>query len=240
MNPVSTLALNIRQAKTPFYARLKRLAKSVIRWEIPAPKAIFRPLYEFHVAARQAFLSALTRFYYQPLFRARCDSCGPGLLLHLKLPYIYGNLGLRVGTECKINGYTTFAAGSVHQRPELILGDRTNVGYGVVISCSERVELGSHVRVADGCFITDNPGHPLDPIARRSQAVSADSIKPVCIEDDVWLGTRVTVMPGVTIGRATVVGAGSVVTKSLPPNVLAAGVPARVIRKLNQCEDRQT
>jgi len=71
--------------------------------------------------------------------------------------------------------------------------------------------------------------HPLDPEPRRAKCESAE---PIVIEDNVWLGGGAIVCPGVTVGRNTVVGAGSVVTKDLPADVLAVGSPAKVVRTL--------
>ena len=77
------------------------------------------------------------------------------------------------------------------------------------------------------------PGHPLDARARAAGAADTDEqVGDIILEDDVWLATGVTVIAGVRIGRGTVVAAGSVVTRDLPANVLAAGNPARVIRSI--------
>ena len=73
--------------------------------------------------------------------------------------------------------------------------------------------------------------HPLEPGPRRDKWEAAE---PITIGDNVWLGGGVIVCPGVTIGADTVVGAGSVVTRDLPPFVVAGGMPARVIRELPQ------
>jgi acetyltransferase-like isoleucine patch superfamily enzyme len=78
--------------------------------------------------------------------------------------------------------------------------------------------------------ITDTNWHPLD--WRDRLAGKPGEYAPVVIEDDVWLGMNVTVLKGVTIGRRTVVGAGSIVTRSLPAGVIAAGQPAVIIRTL--------
>jgi acetyltransferase-like isoleucine patch superfamily enzyme len=95
---------------------------------------------------------------------------------------------------------------------------------GTVISAAQRITLGEDVRCGANTFITDTDWHTNDP------RVGPDA--PVIIEDNVWLGVNVTVLKGVNIGKNTVVGAGSLVTKSLPENVVAAGMPARVIREL--------
>jgi acetyltransferase-like isoleucine patch superfamily enzyme len=89
------------------------------------------------------------------------------------------------------------------------------------------LEIGDHVLIATSCVLVPS-NHNFDdleiPIQR--QGLTCRGIK---IEDDVWLGARVTVLDGVTIGRGAVIGAGAVVTRSIPPNAIAVGVPARVV-----------
>ncbi len=72
-------------------------------------------------------------------------------------------------------------------------------------------------------------GHPLSPAGRRKHLGIA---KPVTIGNDVWIGGNVTILPGVTIGNNVVVGAGAVVTKDLPDNVVAVGVPAKIVKEI--------
>lgn len=95
------------------------------------------------------------------------------------------------------------------------------------------MNIGAHVFFGPGVQIY-TPTHPLDAAARRV----GESAHPITIGDDVWLGGRVIVfaskLDGLTIGKGVVVGAGSVVTKSIPPYSLAVGSPARVIRKLDE------
>lgn len=92
---------------------------------------------------------------------------------------------------------------------------------GTVIGCAVKIVLGDHVRCGANTLITDTDWHQDDP---RTQADA-----PVIIGNHVWLGINVTVLKGVTIGDNTLVGAGSLVTRSLPANVIAAGVPAKMI-----------
>ncbi|WP_060586152.1 hypothetical protein [Aeromonas schubertii] len=95
--------------------------------------------------------------------------------------------------------------------------------------------LGDHVRIAGRAFLAGYPGHPLDAEARaRGEPDQESQVGDIILEDHVWLATGVMVMAGVRIGRGTVVAAGSVVTRDLPADVVAAGNPARVIRSL--CE----
>lgn len=226
----------VKRQNTATSRLVYRIGKSAIRAEVPAPKAIFTPMLTLHKLVTESSQQMIQRLYYQPMLRARCESCGPGLLLENGFPCISGPLRIRMGDHCWINGQTTFTSSSVLDGPQLTIGDHTYIGYGVTVSVGHSVTLGRHVKVADHCFICDNPGHPLDALERREKGVSAEDIRPVLIEDDVWLATRVIVLPGVRIGRGTVVGAGSVVTKDLPPFSLAAGNPARPLRRLQNAE----
>jgi acetyltransferase-like isoleucine patch superfamily enzyme len=106
---------------------------------------------------------------------------------------------------------------------EIVIG--RDCGFsGTVIGCAVRVVLGENVRCGANTLITDTDWHTDDP---RS---SPDA--PVVIENGVWLGVNVIVLKGVTIGENTFVAAGSIVAKSLPSNVIAAGSPAKVIRSI--------
>lgn len=97
---------------------------------------------------------------------------------------------------------------------------------GTVIGAFRSIRLGKGIRCGANTLITDSDWHPGDP--RSSEP------RPIVIEDNVWLGAGSTVMKGVTIGRNSVIGAGSVVTKDIPADVIAAGNPCRIIRKLHE------
>lgn len=110
----------------------------------------------------------------------------------------------------------------------ITLGPRSFLNYNCVMLDCAPITLGDHVLCGPGCsFLTAI--HPVDPAARLTDTERAE---PITLHDNVWLGGNVTILPGVTIGKNTVVGAGSVVTRSLPENVVAAGNPARIIRQL--------
>ena len=110
----------------------------------------------------------------------------------------------------------------------LEIGDRVLLNFGCSIVAFERVTIGARSLIGPHCMIMDTPFHHLEP-DRRLEAPDTD---PISIGENVWLGARVVVLPGVTIGDNSVVGIGSVVTSDVPPNSVAVGVPARVIRSL--------
>lgn len=113
---------------------------------------------------------------------------------------------------------------------EIRIGEDFAMTGGSIVA-QESVVIGDRVTVGADCVIADTDFHPLDPHERIATPTAGRS-SGVVIEDDVFLGMRSIVLKGVTVGRATVVGAGSVVTHSLPERVIAAGNPAEVISKL--------
>lgn len=106
------------------------------------------------------------------------------------------------------------------------IGARTFVNFHFVALDVTSITIGEDVQIGPNVQLL-TPTHPIDPEPRRAKIEGG---KPIAIGDNVWLGGGVIVCPGVTIGENTVVGAGAVVTRDLPPNVVAVGNPARVIR----------
>jgi maltose O-acetyltransferase len=108
------------------------------------------------------------------------------------------------------------------------IGDRTFVNYDCVFLDCNLITIGDDVQIAPGVHIY-TATHPVDATTRRS---GLEYALPVSIGDGVWLGGGSIICPGVTIAENAVVGAGSVVTRNLPANVVAAGNPCRVLRNL--------
>jgi acetyltransferase-like isoleucine patch superfamily enzyme len=106
------------------------------------------------------------------------------------------------------------------------IGDHTYINYGTSLSAYASITIGRHCHLGHYTLILDNNEHDA-----RFHRLLPES-KPVVIEDHVWIGSRVTILPGVRIGQHTTIGAGSVVTKSIPPHSVAVGNPARVVRNL--------
>jgi acetyltransferase-like isoleucine patch superfamily enzyme len=226
---LETLLFKIRKRETPFYSKAKDILLALSHLDFIAPKFIFRPMYELVIIWRFLSHFFMDKFLYVPIFRARCERCGKGLSLPNGIPWIEGNLRIIIGDHISIDD-SIFVSGRVNEKPILIIGDRTSLGYQVYISVAKSVEIGSDCMIAGGCFIADNDGHPMHPAARlRRDPVRGKDIKAIIIEDNVWIGTRATILKGVTIGKGSIVAANSLVTRSIPPNCIAMGVPARVI-----------
>ena len=108
---------------------------------------------------------------------------------------------------------------------------------GAVICSAVSVSVGARCLIGADVMIFDTDFHDVERIDRRYAPPPWEKIsKPVDIGDDVFVGARSTVLKGVTIGSGSVIGAGSVVGNDIPPRMLAAGVPARVIRRLSTAE----
>lgn len=102
---------------------------------------------------------------------------------------------------------------------------------GGAICAARKIVIGDNVIVGANSTIIDTDFHPLDPEARRLTPQKGTTA-PITIEDDVFIGMNSLILKGVRIGRGSVIGAGSVVTKDVPPGVVVAGNPAQTIREL--------
>lgn len=114
--------------------------------------------------------------------------------------------------------------------PEGVVSIGENVGVsGATISARKAVIIGNNVLIGSGALISDNDAHPLHPDHRDDPAHTLCS--PVNIQDDVFIGARSIILKGVTVGRGSVVGAGSVVSRNVPEMSVVAGNPAQVVKK---------
>jgi maltose O-acetyltransferase len=138
-----------------------------------------------------------------------------------------GNHGrIEIGDRVRMDGITVPVELIAWAGAKLSIGAGTNLNYGAAISAHQDVSIGANCLIGNYVNIMDSDYHDL--YDRDAPGESAS----VVLEDEVWLGTRVTVLKGVRIGRRSVISAGSVVTRDIPPNCVAFGVPARVVKEL--------
>lgn len=104
----------------------------------------------------------------------------------------------------------------------LSIGKGTYLNRNTTVVCHDSVTIGEYCKVAYDVVIMDTDEHPVPGSARLTA--------PVVIEDGAWLGARTIVLKGVTVGAGAIVGAGSIVTRDIPPRAIAAGQPAKVLR----------
>jgi maltose O-acetyltransferase len=175
----------------------------------------------------RALLSVASQYVRARWYLRHATQLGSARLSGRALVVNHGTL--IIGDRVRLYGHTV--------RLELVcfggrleIGENTFVNYGTNISATDSVVIGRNCAIGQYAIIMDNDYHQ----AEDHQAIGTPG--PVRIEDDVWMGARVTVLPGAHIGRGSVIGAHSVVRGTIPPYSLAAGVPARVIRTLRAGE----
>lgn len=122
--------------------------------------------------------------------------------------------------------------------PILTIGDNVQVNDTVHVGAVQNVTIGNRVLIASNVFITDHNHGTYSEGADHSAphippALRPLSCSPVHIEDDVWIGEYVVVLPGVTIGRGSIIGAMSVVNRDIPPYSIAVGSPARIVKQFD-------
>ena len=141
----------------------------------------------------------------QKIMKEMLGSCGENC--YMEVPF-YGNWGGK----------------------NLFFGNNVYANFNLTVVDDVEIIVGNNVLFAPNVTLT-TANHPIDPTLR---AKTFQYAKKIVIEDNVWLGANVVVLPGVTIGKNSVIGAGSVVSRNIPANVVAMGVPCRVFREISE------
>jgi maltose O-acetyltransferase len=143
-------------------------------------------------------------------------------------PAILRAAGFRIGAGTVFWGRPTIVGGQDLQK-RLVIGADCWFNLNCYFDLGGDITIGDRVAVGQEVMILTN-SHRVGDLNRRAGPLNAS---PVRVEDGAWLSTRCTILPGVTIGSGAVVAAGAVVNRSVPPNVMVGGVPARIIRELD-------
>jgi acetyltransferase-like isoleucine patch superfamily enzyme len=130
-----------------------------------------------------------------------------------------------IGVACSFRSFRLRQHITVRKNAELKIGDYSFLNDGVNLCATGSIVIGHHAKIGDMTFIYDTDFHQISPDLPTRHA-------PVFIGGNVWIGANSMVLPGAMIGDHTVIAAGSIVTGEIPPKSLAAGSPARVLRKL--------
>jgi maltose O-acetyltransferase len=163
-----------------------------------------------------------------PLLRAkwalrRCNYVGPRARL-IGRAFVL-NLGrITIGERLLMLGGSVRCELVTYPDAAIEIGDRVFLNSGVSISAHHLVKIGNGCQIGNHSLFMDNDYHQVGNLHETGDS------KPIILEDDVWLGARVIVLKGVTIGQGAVIGAGSIVTRDIPARSVAVGSPARVIK----------
>ncbi len=217
------------------------LVRAIVRrvFAIRIPANPIHRLLAWEWRLRRFALYELARvLYYQPMFESLCRRVGRGVHLEIcpdsKVPAIaYVDLELADGV--RLSARTTFSgAKNAPGRSRISIGDRTYLGHRVVLRAGTEIAIGRDVLIASGALLSGDPGHPTDPVARRTEAAPRESLGRIVVGDDVWLAYNATVLGNVRIGEGAIVGAGAVVVEDVPPYSVVAGNPAKVVKHLRR------
>ncbi len=146
---------------------------------------------------------------------------------------------MQIGTHFKMNNRNNGNPLSFHpcsfwvgSSASLNIGNNVGISQTAIITHSQ-ITIGNNVKIGSGCLVVDTDFHSLNPKLRMDDKKDRENVKsvPVKICDNVFVGARSIVLKGVVIGENSIIGAGSVVTRSIPPNEIWAGNPAKFIRK---------
>jgi acetyltransferase-like isoleucine patch superfamily enzyme len=216
----------------PRFAR--RVHNATQNFSVPAPRIITRPLLGIVLALRAIYYFVARVFFCEPLFKAYCSQYGKNLRTGVFLHWVQGRGKIIIGDNVTIDGKCSFSfAVRYSETPSLIIGDGTGIGHQCSFTVGKQIAIGRNCRIASSVHMFDSPGHPSDPEARLAGLPPrTEEVLPIIIGDNVWIGSRATIYPGVRVGDGSVVAMGAVVMSNVPPNVVVAGNPARQIRSL--------
>lgn len=235
---MSDLLLRAKQKEGFPWGSLRRAIQGALRLHIPvnrATKPLFSLLYNIHVAARTIVIQGLRFLWFEPLFRSQCSSVGQGFEMEA-LPFVVGRGRIEVGDAVRLSGKSNFAFNNRHfLRPEVLFGSGTFVGHACSFRAAQSIRIGSNCLLAGGVTIADYDGHPLAAAPRREGGTSpAEDVRPVILEDDVWVGNGAVILKGVTVRARSVIGARAVVTRDVAADSVVAGNPARIVKDLTE------
>jgi acetyltransferase-like isoleucine patch superfamily enzyme len=177
----------------------------------------------------------------EPLFKAYCKRYGRRLRTGIYVHWIQGDGDIVIGDDVYLDGKCSISfAARFADRPRLQIGDHTTIAHNCQLTIGKEIRIGRYCLIAANVFMFDSSGHATDPELRRHGSPPPDDqVRPITIEDNVWIGHSATIFPGVTIGEGSVVSAGAVVMAHVSPYTVVAGNPARKILPGIRCPSDQ-
>jgi carbonic anhydrase/acetyltransferase-like protein (isoleucine patch superfamily) len=216
-------------ADTPFGRAARSARRFALDFTLPVPRVLAKPLLLVFLAIRQTYYFLYRTFLAEPIFKAYCAKVGKRVRTGPFIQWIQGGGRIEIGDDVKIHGKVSIAFSSRYaDEPFFSIGSHSHIGHNCVFTIGKSVIIGDYCQMAPDVVIYDASGHASEPEARlRGEPAAPDSVKPVVIERNVWLGRGAVIMPGVTVGENSVIAARAVVTQSVPPNSFMLGNPAR-------------
>lgn len=186
------------------------------------------------------YLTILKNQFYTCRIRSKFRHVGQSSLIIAPLNVIVGGKYISVGENSTIGKYVTLAAwdrfGDRKYSPSITMGDNSSIGDFSHVTSINNITIGNNVRMGKSILITDN-SHGLSDVSEIGVAPNKRPLYSkgaVIIEDNVWIGEKSSILPGVRIGFGSIVAANSVVTKNVAPYSVVGGNPAKVIKIMRQ------
>ena len=186
------------------------------------------------LAVRSVYYWVRRVFICEPLFKAYCKQYGRGLRTGVFIHWVQGRGDIILGDDVEVDGLCSFFfAARFSPNPTLRIGDHTIIRSGSSFVAGRNITIGKHCKIASHVSMFESSGHPSDPEMRQAGLPPGpEDVRPITIGDNVWIGQRSIIAPGVTIGEGSIVSAASVVLSDVPPFTVVAGYPARKIASL--------
>ena len=172
------------------------------------------------------------------LIKSSLKSCGENFILQhpffFKNPqYISVGKNFSALYNCRIEAWDSYLNQTF--TPEIIIGNNVCMNTDIHIGCINRIVIGDNVLMGSRIYISDHSHGEINTDALKVSPINRPLTTKgaVIIEDNVWIGEGVCILPNVTIGKNSIIGANAVVTRSFPPNSIIGGVPAQLIKHLN-------
>lgn len=207
----------------------------ILRYSVVAlgrPFSLFRPL--------SLRLERLSMMLYTGYRMGRFKHFGKTSRIRPIFDVLLGEEYISIGEECYIGRHVQLTASDSFQdqsfSPKIIIGDNCSIGDYSHVTAINEIRLGNNVRMGKNILITDNAHGASDwnlmETAPNKRPLYSKG--PVIIDDNVWIGAKSSIMPGVHIGKCAIVGAGSVVTKDVPPYAIVGGNPAKILKMIER------
>lgn len=209
---------------------MKHILKKILNMVIRVIAIIIHPILVKFIAF---ILTSLTTHYIVKQLK-RCGT-NPTILFPITsigLRYVEIGDSFVSYSRLRIEAYSEHL--DTYYNPQIIIGDNVRIGSDCHIGCVNKVIIGNNVLIASKVFISD---HSHGETNTESLMLPPNSRKvvskgPIIIEENVWIGEGVAILPNVTIGKNTIIGANAVVTKDIPANSIVGGNPAKIIKRV--------
>ncbi len=232
-----SLRQKIKKSEDFPYNKLRKLYYSARKMEIPNTtlfRLFYKSVFDFFSFLKLVSYQCWHFIVIKPIFKSQTEKTGHSLVIESKIPQIWNNPRIIVGNDVVLSGHTSFfGCPFVKERSLIVIGDGSYIGYATTVAIGKQIKIGSNVKIAANCFIAGYYGHNTDPQKRLGNK-DEENIEEIVIEDNVWIGTNSKIMKNIRIGRNSIVSAGSVVIKDVPENVVVAGNPAKVVKRLKE------